>query len=522
MANVALIKLFTGLNLAVSQLSAELRRAGHSTLIVYLKDYVAVPRDQASRYPMTDYAGVNVYARGREWVWNCYRPISEREYDLLLELLVDFGADLVGFSLTSAGLPLAAQVTERVRQALGAPIIWGGTGPTLEPERSIEHADMVCLHEGEETIVEIANRLDAHAALHDIAGLWACKDGAVVKNPARKLLDLDRIAIPDFEPSRVVHIEGDKATRDVYPHNLGGQYPIMTSRGCPFSCSFCVESVLQDMFGKKGSLRRRSVDVVIEELVRAKSTLGITSVLFYDDVFTTHRKWLEEFGPKYREHVGLPFWCYTYPTTTRREDVAILRDAGCTSMTMGIQSGSQRVLNERFGRPTPLSRAVEAVSIILEAGIDCFFDLITKVDFETEEDVSATFDLLVSLPVGIKSQGFGHMTRFPNYGYTRSVEKSDQRHALSDADYRYWHRMYLLALQPIPRAFKLAIRDDPKFRAHPELLEAMLPTRMPFMFLADRGRAKRPAVLDTSIAQATIPDEFAGTAPLHPDGVSSL
>jgi hypothetical protein len=267
------------------------------------------------------------------------------------------------------------------------------------------------------------------------------------------------------------------------------------------------------MFGKKNSLRRRSVDVVIEEIVGAKETLGITSVLFYDDVFTTHRRWLEEFGPKYRKHVGLPFWCYTYPTTTRREDIAILRDAGCASMTMGIQSGSQRVLNERFGRPAPLTRAVEAVQIILDAGIDCYFDLITKVDFETEEDVRATFDLLASLPAGVKSQGFGHMVQFPNYGYSRAVAETAARHALSDEDYRYWHRMYLLALQPLPLSVKNAIRAEPLFRSHPELLESMIPTRLPIMFLADRGRTS-PTILDTSIAQATIPEEFAASMPL--------
>ena len=74
----------------------------------------------------------------------------------------------------------------------------------------------------------------------------------------------------------------------------------MTQRGCPFSCSFCIESVYQDMFGKKNSLRRRSVDVVIEELVAAKQKLGIRQVMFYDDVFTVNPRWLREFAPRYK------------------------------------------------------------------------------------------------------------------------------------------------------------------------------------------------------------------------------
>lgn len=520
MAKVALIKLFTGLNLAVSQLSGELRRAGHESLIVYFKDHVAVPRSQQGKYPMTPYAGINVYARGVEWIWNCYKPITEIEYGLLFGVLREFGADLVGFSLTSAGLPLAAEVTQRIRAELDVPIIWGGTGPTLEPERCLSWADLVCLHEGEEVIVELAERIDRGVGFDDVRGICARVDETIVKNPPRPLLDLETIAMPDFDRAHTVYIENDLLFPDVYPHNLMNQYAIMTSRGCPFSCRFCVESVLQDMFGKKGSLRRRSVDLVIEELVRAKETLGITSVLFYDDVFTTHRKWLEEFGPKYRDRVGLPFWCYTYPTTTRRDDIELLRDAGCVTMTMGIQSGSQRVLNDRFGRPAPLEEAVEATRIILDAGIQCFFDLITRVEFETEEDVRATFELLASLPVGVKSQGFGHMTLFPNYGYTNSVQETGQSHALSEDDYRYWHRMYLLAIAPLPWSTKRAMLDEPVYRRHPELLEPMLRTRLPLFFLPDRGPALRPTLLDTAIAQATIPVEF--TEPPVPDAPSDL
>lgn len=509
MARVALVKLFTGLNLAVSQLSAELRKAGHETRILYFKDYVGVPRDKADAYPVTEYAGVNVYARGREWIWNCYKPVTEQEYRLLIQQLREFGADLVGFSLTSGGLSLATQVVIRLRSELSVPIIWGGTGPTIEPDRCIEIADYVCVHEGERALPELASRLDRGDPGHDVQGIWARKGNTVIRNAAAPLVDLESIAIPDFDPAHAVHIEDDTLRTNVYPHNLGGQYPIMTSRGCPFSCSFCVESVLQDMFGKKGSLRRRSVGVVMEELVWAKENLGITSVLFYDDVFTTHRKWLEEFSVAYKEQVGLPFWCYTYPTTTRREDVQLLSEAGCRAMTMGIQSGSQRILNDRFGRPAPLDRAVGAIRMILDAGIDCFFDLITRVDFETEEDMQATFDLLCSLPDGVKSQGFGNMVRFPNYGYTKKVDEAKAVRAVSEESYRYWHRMYLLALESIPLSTKRAIANDPVYRRHPELLEPLLRTGLPFMFLPDKGLVRRARVLDTAIAQATIPTEFA-------------
>ncbi len=69
MARVALIKLFTGLNLGVSQLSGELQRAGHDSRIIYFKDFLAVPVEEAGNYLVSDYPGVAVAARAKEYVW---------------------------------------------------------------------------------------------------------------------------------------------------------------------------------------------------------------------------------------------------------------------------------------------------------------------------------------------------------------------------------------------------------------------------------------------------------------------
>src|SRR6185369_11903920 len=115
--------------------------------------------------------------------------------------------------------------------------------------------------------VELANALDAGQDYSGIKNLWLRRDSEIIRNPGRPLPDLEKIAIPDFDQSRTLHINDDTLRRDVYPPNLGRQYCIMTQRGCPYSCSFCIESVYQEQYGH--SVRRRSVDVVIQELVEA-------------------------------------------------------------------------------------------------------------------------------------------------------------------------------------------------------------------------------------------------------------
>jgi len=482
-ARIALIKLFTGLNLAPAQLSGELQRAGHDSRIIYFKDHKIVPFEEKDKYAVTDYPGILIAGDGSKKVWNCYTPFNDKENKLLIDYLKDYKPDAIGLSVIAGTIREASYITNLLKQHFNVPFIWGGPGPTLEPDRCIQLTDIICINEGEEVIVELANKLDKKSDFTSIAGTWA-KDssGNIIQNPKRPLLKLDDIAIPDWNLQRYVHINAFKGLRtNIYPNNLGQEYPIMTQRGCPFSCSFCIESRYQEMFGKKDSLRRRNIDVVIEELKWAKENLDIVSVLFYDDVFTVNPRWLNEFLPRYKAEIGLPFWCYTYPTTHTPELLRQLKDAGMVSVTMGVQSGSERILKEHFNRPTATKRVIEAAQEIVALGpeVKGFFDLITKVPFETESDLQETFRLMLALPKEFKTVGFGEMTSFPDYGFTKNMEANPTLIAQHDKEitedmYEYFHKMYLLTRGPMPVDEILKVFDDPRYKNNHKLLDPML------------------------------------------------
>src|SRR5215813_14076714 len=384
MARVALIKVFSGLNLGLCQISGELQRAGHDTLMVFFKDYKVVPLSEAHRYQTPEYSGTWIAARARPMMCNAHTPFSAREYELLRATLDEFRPDLIGFSLCSVPLRECAEVTTELKRHYDVPIIWGGSGPTLEPERCLQYADMICMGEGEGLMVDIANAIDTGGDYSRTPNLWVKKDGDIIRNPNRPLVDLEQIAIPDFEESRTVHINDDRLRRNIYAPNMGRQYHIMTQRGCPYSCSFCIESYYQEQYGKKDSVRRRSVDIVIQELVEAKQKHGIQAVMFWDDVFTVHPKWLREFAPRYKEEVGLPFWIYTYPRSTRKDELLMLKEAGLSAISFGVQSGSQSVL-ATYNRPVPGEMSIRAARDIVACEIPATFDLITRSEFETED-----------------------------------------------------------------------------------------------------------------------------------------
>ncbi|MCW5892791.1 MAG: B12-binding domain-containing radical SAM protein [bacterium] len=486
MARIAFVKVFTGLNLGVSQLSGELQRAGHESLIVYFKDYVVAPEDDSDRFERSELCGTWVAARGKEFNCNLYTRFSEREYDLLVDTLREFQPDAIGLSMCSVPIGECAQVTEHLKRHFRVPILWGGSGPTLEPERCLQWADFVCVGEGEKVILEVARRLDAGESLVGVPGLHTrAHDGALITPEAYPLIHLDDIAVPDFDLARCVYINDDKRRRNVYPHNLGRQYHIMTQRGCPYSCSFCIESWYQEQWGKKESLRRRSVDAVIAELVEAKRKFDPHAVMFWDDVFTLNPRWLREFAPRYKAEIGLPFWCYTYPRTTRRDDLLLLKDAGLRSVTVGIQSGSEKVL-KAYDRPVEQDLAIRAAQTIIDCGLSGFFDLITRSEYETDATCRETFDFLLRFPQAMQTVGFYPMIRFPGYGYERGVLATNQQATLDDHDYAYWHRLYLLTRTTWPEWVKRRVGTTGVFRRWPKLIEPLLPKTLPFFYL-DNG-----------------------------------
>ena len=182
----------------------------------------------------------------------------------------------------------------------------------------------------------------------------------------------------------------------------------------------------------------------------------------------------------------------------------MLRDAGFVSMTIGIQSGSQEVL-QGYNRPVPREKAIEAAHVLIDAGIDSYFDLITRVHFETETHARETFDFLCELPRGIRCIGFAHMTAFPGYGSTKKVADEGRTLSMTDKDYSYYHRLYLLARTPLPRFVKTVSRVS-LFRRYPSLIEPMLPKQIPHFFLGeDDGDCLSKEILNLPHAQAVIP-----------------
>ncbi|TNF33888.1 MAG: B12-binding domain-containing radical SAM protein [Gammaproteobacteria bacterium] len=479
MAKVALIKIFAGLNMSSAQLAGELMRAGHEAHVYLYKEFlIRSPENRGN----LDGGESMVMPNGQEMVWMLYHPFTDKELKLLCDELRKFNPDAIGMSVPSLLIEMNAHVAGILRKEFPVPMIWGGTAPTLEPENCIAYTDLLCTNEGEEIIVELADRIDRHERLDNIPGTWFNDNGNIIKNPKRPLVNLDNIAIPCWKREHFTFIDEEQAKTPFLPRGIRAEYPIMTQRGCPFSCSFCIESRYQEMFGKKESLRRRSPELVLEELRQAKATLGIRKVLFFDDVFTINPRWLKEFLPRYKEEIGLPFWCYTYPTTHTLDLLKYLKEHGCVSVGMGIQTGSERLLKAHYNRPTEKQRIIKACQEIVEAGLEGVFDIISKGPFDTEQDLRDTFELMLELPQELRCMGYGTMSLTPTISLRRQTEEAGliannvygYDTPLPDSLYDYYHKLFHLTRTNIDRDYLREIADDPRHKEDQSFLQQLI------------------------------------------------
>lgn len=347
---------------------------------------------------------------------------SPREYDLLLNLLHDLDPSLVGISVRSSFFNIATTITHRIQRELGVPVMWGGTHATVAPEQSIQVADMVCLGEGEHALLQFASKHSKHRSLRQIDNLWINHNNNIIRNQIGPLIaDVDSLPYPDY---------GNKNKYFIQNHTVSNKDPgldafnldIMTSRGCPYHCTYCSNSLFHELYKGKGHLvRQRSVQNVLDEIkVQQKLFSNLKRIDFIDEVFSWSKEWVEEFASLYKRDIALPFHCMQHPNTTNRDIMKLLKDAGLERVEIGIQTGSERVRTKIFKRPVSDARLIKTSQIMRELDIVPFYDIIVDNPFETPDDKKRGLDLLLRMSRPFYMHMFS-MIYFPNTVLTRKA-----------------------------------------------------------------------------------------------------
>lgn len=306
-------------------------------------------------------------------------------------------ADLIGVSVMTSGFYKAVRLTEGLRRRnIAAPVVWGGTHVTVSPEECLEVADAICRGEGEEpmrllTETMVAGKDVTSTPSFSFRAGGRFGNGEEIVNSVLPLdKKLDEYPFPDYDLDThwVLHEAEFKRARPELLRGALQRLRISTTRGCPCSCTFCNNTVWQELYRGKGTwVRKRSNENIVAEVKYLKSKYpSIEEVNIIDDLFLVRpEEMLEEFVEVWNREVGLPLELDAFPNTVTEAKVKILTRLPLRLISLGIQSGSRKTLEEIYNRPTSLEQIARCIDLFHKYGLRAEYHYIIGNPYESDE-----------------------------------------------------------------------------------------------------------------------------------------
>lgn len=367
---------------------------------------------------------------------------NKQSFDLkdFEQRLVKGGFHLVGFQVYTNSLLNAKALAESAKRLLpDAIIVVGGPHPSGDPEQSLHYfkeADCIVVGEGESVITRLMGlsksdfqNKSALSKINNIAFIDNNKNAVI--NESVYIDDLDEIPMPAWELI-------DPRTYRISPHGTFSRAypvaPIITSRGCPYSCTFCAGFKTT---GKR--LRRRSVGNVLDEINYLYAEYGVREFHIEDDNFTFQKEYVMEFTESILR-IGLKIW-WACPNGIRadrldKEMLIAMEKSGCYSLALGIESGSDRVL-KMMKKNITVEEIEEKVALIknnTKINITGFF--LIGYPGESEEDINKT--LRFSQKLRIDKASFSPVMPLPGSELYYEWKKKKDANSLDWSKFLYY------------------------------------------------------------------------------------
>ena len=307
-------------------------------------------------------------------------PVAERDDDDLhltkiksdpaIDLrkkIIEFSPDLLAVSCTETTFLRGLRLVSKTRD-MGIRNIFGGVFPTFAPQlvMNFEAIDMCCVGEGENAIVDLADRMARGEDYYDVTNLWVRKkNGTIKKNPITKPVDINLLpSVTDiglFGEKRFYRPMGGKIRRLL---------PVETHRGCPYTCSFCNSPSQNRLYAGRGNyFRKKSIDLVKKEIEDHIKTWKVEYLYFWADTFLAWSpKEFDEFCEMYQD-IKIPFWCQTRVETISEYKFKKLKDVGLNRINFGMEHGNEKFRRDVVKRSYLNKDAIELMKIPTELDI---------------------------------------------------------------------------------------------------------------------------------------------------------
>ena len=445
-----------------------LENVGFKKLAAYVK---SIHQNTKAAYVPTG----NVYSLLKHITEKGSGELNENDIHLVAKFLAE--ADIVGLcSMTQYSKTVYKIISATRRFNPKAYIVWGGIHAIIHPEDAIKHADAVCTGEGEFAFEKFLTLYKNKQDYTTAPSFWFNKDNKIIKNSNLPLMtprEMDELPPLMYEDGELIYRQGKSfiplGTSECLDYN-GLQYSTVWSIGCPLMCTYCGNSKFIEYDEGYRRIRHSSPQTIVNEINRAKSKQPhISTINFQDDSFLALPfQQLEEFAKLYKEKVKIPFVVGgVIPNYVREDKIALLVDAGMNRVRMGIQSGSDNIL-EFYKRPTKLHRIKNATEILNKFKkymIPPAYDVILENPIENISDTRATVDMLYEMPRPFTLNVYA-LRIIPNTLMAKDIEKMGLKVPPIDKNYTSgYHRtlgnllVFFLTFWKIPRWLYKILRN---------------------------------------------------------------
>jgi anaerobic magnesium-protoporphyrin IX monomethyl ester cyclase len=312
-------------------------------------------------------------------VFDC--PTLGIDHKKLGAKLASFEPDVVGITSVTPMIKSALLIARVAKETCpNTVVILGGPHATFMDSQVLSEnpaVDIVVRGEGEETILELLRHLFNSGDLQTVSGISFRKNKQIIRTPNRQFIqNLDELPRPAYQYFAI----------EKYQFFGKRILPIMTSRGCPFQCSYCVSSRMAG-----ANFRARSPTKVVDELEWLRDVHRAGAFSFYDDALTYDKKRAIEICEEIQKrNIGIPWDCQTRVDAISKEVLVELRDADCQLVSFGVESGCQKIL-DTVKKRTTIEQNERAVRLAKEVGISVAMSVIIGYPGETMDTIKQTF-----------------------------------------------------------------------------------------------------------------------------------